>query len=144
MLSYWQVLVTIRCLTKGIFYSECGDLHGISKSSVCIAMDRVLTSLCHRLQNISFPTSEEEIRRTKTEFFSKARFPNVLGAVDGTLKKIQAPSENEPSYVCRKGFHALNVQAVSDASLRYYFKEQLRSIVNIIHIVVLWRLILLI
>lgn len=61
----------------------------------------------------------------------------MLGAVDGTLIKIQAPSENEPSYVCRKGFHALNVQAVSDASLRYYFKEQLRSIVNIIHIVVL-------
>ncbi|XP_052691914.1 putative nuclease HARBI1, partial [Crassostrea angulata] len=61
----------------------------------------------------------EKIRRTKTEFFSKARFPNVLGAVDGTLIKIQAPSENEPSYVCRKGFHALNVQAVSDASLRF-------------------------
>lgn len=43
----------------------------------------------------------------------------MLGAVDGTLIKIQAPSENEPSYVCRKGFHALNVQAVSDASLRF-------------------------
>lgn len=66
------------------------------------------------------------MKKTKEQIrvFSKARFPNVLGAVDGTLIKIQAPSENEPSYVCRKGFHALNVQTVSDASFRYYFKEQ--------------------
>lgn len=66
------------------------------------------------------------MKKTKEQIrvFSKARFPNVLGAVDGTLIKIQAPSENEPSYVWRKGFHALNVQTVSDASLRYYFKEQ--------------------
>ena len=47
-----------------------------------------------------------------------ARVPNVLGAVDGTLIKILAPSKNEQSYVCRKGFHALNVQAVADSSLR--------------------------
>ncbi|XP_056006893.1 putative nuclease HARBI1 [Ostrea edulis] len=114
-----QVLATDRCLTKEIFYSECADLHGISKSSVCVAMDRVLASFCHRLQNIKFPSSEEEIRQTKTEFFRKAQFPNVLGAVDGTLIKIQASSDNEPSYVCRKGFHALNVQAVADATLRF-------------------------
>ncbi|XP_062590955.1 putative nuclease HARBI1 [Saccostrea cucullata] len=82
-------------------------------------MDRVLTSLCHHLQNIKFPSGGEEIRRSKTDFFGKAGFPNVLGAIDGTLIKIQAPSENEPSYVCRKGFHALNVQAVADASLRF-------------------------
>ena len=44
-----------------------------------------------------------------------ARVPNVLGAVDGTLIKILAPSKNEQSYVCRKG---LNVQAVADSSLR--------------------------
>lgn len=80
MLSYCQVLVTIRCLTKGKLYSEWGDLHGISKSSVCIAMDRVLTSLCHRLQNISFPTSDEEIRRTKTEgFFFKCLISQCAG-----------------------------------------------------------------
>ena len=82
-------------------------------------MDRVLPSLCLRLNNISFPATAEEIRQTKTEFFKKAQFSIVLGAVDGTLIKIQAPSENEPSFVCRKGVHALNVQAVADASLRF-------------------------
>jgi hypothetical protein len=33
----FQVLVTLRYLRKGSFVSECGNLHGISKSSVCRA-----------------------------------------------------------------------------------------------------------
>ncbi|XP_062613105.1 uncharacterized protein LOC134274877 [Saccostrea cucullata] len=60
----------------------------------------------------------DELQRAKVGFFKLARMPNVLGAVDGTLIKILAPPRNEPSYVCRKGYHALNVQAVADTSLR--------------------------
>lgn len=56
--------------------------------------------------------------RTKHEFYQIAGFPNVLGAVDGTLIPIIAPKDNKPEYVCRKGFHAMNVQVVADASLR--------------------------
>ena len=43
-------------------------------------------------------------------------FPLVLGAVDGTLIPIKAPSVDEHLYVCRKGFHALDVQGVCDAN----------------------------
>ena len=38
--------------------------------------------------------------------------PNVIGAIDGTLIPIVAPAVDEVSYVCRKGFHALNIQAI--------------------------------
>ena len=113
------MLVTIRSLAKGNFYSETADLHGLSRSSVCIAMDGVLTSICERMDNIRFPSTEEELRKTKREFNNIAGVPNVVGAIDCTLIKIIAPKENEPDYVSRKGFHALNVQAVVDANLRY-------------------------
>ncbi|XP_061162901.1 putative nuclease HARBI1 [Saccostrea echinata] len=56
---------------------------------------------------------------TKHHFYQIAGFPNVIGAIDGTLIPIMAPKENEPEYVCRKGFHAMNVQVVADASLRF-------------------------
>ncbi|CAG2219100.1 HARBI1 [Mytilus edulis] len=39
----------------------------------------------------------------------------VLGAKDGTHVRIQAPSEDEASFVNRKGVHSVNVQAVCDA-----------------------------
>jgi hypothetical protein len=52
---------------------------------------------------------------------------NVIGVIDGTLILIIAPKDNEADFVCRKGFHAINVQAVADDYLRYEF---LRLIVS--------------
>ena len=49
-------------------------------------------------------------------FYDIKEFPLVLGAVDGTLIPIKAPSVDEHLYVCRKGFHALVVQGVCDAN----------------------------
>lgn len=40
--------------------------------------------------------------------------PNTLGCVDGTLIAIKPPPEREDAYVCRKGYHAINVQGVCD------------------------------
>jgi hypothetical protein len=126
----FQVLVTLRVLAKGLFYSEAGDLHGIHKSSVCVSLDRVLDSINRRLDNIHFPTTDDELRSTKRAFHHMAEFPNVVGAVDGTLIKIQAPSVDEPTFVCRKGYHAFNVQAICDANLRYYTQLSYDLIVN--------------
>ena len=58
------------------------------------------------------------MQKTKVDIFKMARVSNVLGAVDGTLIKILAPSKDEQSCICRKGFHTLNVHAVADSSLR--------------------------
>ncbi|XP_046577620.1 uncharacterized protein LOC124285440 [Haliotis rubra] len=44
----------------------------------------------------------------------------ILGAVDGTLIPIKRPSPNEEAaFVFRKGYHAINVQAICDSSLRF-------------------------
>ena len=56
---------------------------------------------------------------------STANFPNVVGAIDGTLIPIKGmASEDEPSFICRKGFHAINVQAVVDSELRYVVNKE--------------------
>ena len=59
--------------------------------------------------------------KIKRIFFTIAALPNVIGAIDGTLIPIIAPKDNEADFVCRKGFHAINVQAVADDFLRYAF-----------------------
>ena len=43
---------------------------------------------------------------------SMGRFPGVVGAVDGTLIRIRAPMEEPQAYVCRKKFHALQLQLI--------------------------------
>jgi hypothetical protein len=51
------------------------------------------------------------------------RFPNVLGAIDGTLISIKAPRNYEKLYVSRKGGHSSNVLAVAvcDPTLRFSY-----------------------
>jgi hypothetical protein len=51
------------------------------------------------------------LRKVKDGFHSIANFPNV-GAIDGTLIPIQGMAgEDEPSFICRKGFHAITMKS---------------------------------
>ncbi|XP_060554375.1 putative nuclease HARBI1 [Ruditapes philippinarum] len=115
----FQVLIGLRFLAKGDFLSEVSDLHGVSKASGAVIVDEFISSVNARLNNIRFPTDRNDIIQLKRTFYQKSRIPNVIGAVDWTLIPIEAPKENEAAYVCRKNFHALNVQAVCDTDMRF-------------------------
>ena len=114
--SHMQILITLRYYATGSFYGLIAEGLGISKSSVSVIIDRVTKAICARRNRyIKFPMDRGEQRRVKAGFFRIASFPNVIGAVDGTLIAIRPPVEHEPTYVCRKNFHALNVQIVCDS-----------------------------
>lgn len=111
-------MVCVCYLAKGDFQSECADLHGVSQPTVSRVIGSVLFALNGHLNNVKFPTSNEEIIHIKSQFFKLAKLAGVIVrvAVDGTLIPILAPKVDEFAYVCRKGYHALNVQGVVDAS----------------------------
>ncbi|XP_049269975.1 putative nuclease HARBI1 [Rhipicephalus sanguineus] len=72
---------------------------------------------------IAFPASAQELAAAKEGFVHMdPRFEGCIGAVDGTFVCIRAPYErddgNKAAYFCRKGFYALNVMVVCDATLR--------------------------
>jgi DDE superfamily endonuclease len=79
------------------------------------------------LQNIKFPSTENECQAA-SEGFQRLRnspFYGVIGAIDGIAVAIHAPSPSEcpnpRSFFNRKGFFAINVQAVvgADCSVLY-------------------------
>ncbi|XP_052213097.1 putative nuclease HARBI1 isoform X1 [Dreissena polymorpha] len=115
------LLITLQFLAKSEFYSEGGMTHGVSRSSVCKSIWQVLKALDRRLNTVVFPTSESELVQVKQFFFGIAGIPNVIGAVDCTRIAMLAPREREDIYVCRKGYHSINVQAVVDANMRLLF-----------------------
>lgn len=119
MLFYFQVLTTLRFLAKGEYLSETSDIHGISKSSASRIVGRVCEALTIRLEQIKMPTGSA-VNETKRNFYDVSHFPNVIGCIDGTLIPIKGPNgPDEASYVCRKGYHAINVQAVCNAEMRF-------------------------
>lgn len=63
---------------------------------------------------VKWPVTEREKSTIMQGFYRNGGFPHVIGAIDGTHVRIIAPTDDEPSFVNRKGYHSINVQAVCD------------------------------
>ncbi|XP_067653981.1 putative nuclease HARBI1 [Haliotis asinina] len=115
-----QVLLTLRYLGKGGFLSEIGDLHGLDKSTVSRSLHNTASAFCTILNNVHFPWRPKDQMAVKDGFHKVCGLPKVLGATDGTLIPIKRPPiAEEAGFICRKGYHAVNVQAICDSSLRF-------------------------
>jgi len=115
-----QVLTALRFFATGSMQRVTGDLHGISQASTSRCVNAVASALCRTAPRyIKFPADEASQRQTVGDFYKIAGFPNVVGCVDGTQIAITSPSINEHVYMCRKGYHSLNVQGICDARLQF-------------------------
>jgi len=117
-----QIFGTLRYYACGSFQHVVGDGLGLHRSTVSRIIHRVTNAIVRQMRRfINFPRNREETQQTKEDFHDVARFPQVLGAIDGTLIAISTPSEDEHLYVSRKGGHSLNVLAICNANLKFTY-----------------------
>ena len=107
-----QLLVALRFYATGCFQMVDGDLFGVHKSTVCRIVSRVSKAIAGlKNQYIRF----EPRRETTAEFYGRAGFPGVIGAIDCTHIPITNPGgENGELFRNRKGYCSINVQVVCD------------------------------
>ena len=111
-----QLLMTLRFLATGAFLQVIGDTFGVDVATVSRVVTEV-TDCLFRLKDvvIRFPMSDADRRRVMTGFYSVRGFPGVVGCIDGTHVRVISPGgPDEVSYVNRKGYHSINVQATCD------------------------------
>ena len=77
---------------------------------------RILNKLAPLI--IKWPT-ENEMRDICRKFQQKAGIPNVIGAIDGTYVKIDAPKEHPEEYINRKCIYGITLQALCDSNLKF-------------------------
>ncbi|XP_054259916.1 uncharacterized protein LOC128984604 [Macrosteles quadrilineatus] len=119
--NWKKVLIALRFFADGNFHRETGDLLDVSESAACQIVHKVASAICSELkaEYIKFP-SGDYATRTKTIFFTKYGFPNVLSCVDGTHIPIVSPSTpDKEEYRCRKGFFSINVLGAAGADLEF-------------------------
>ncbi|XP_061186817.1 putative nuclease HARBI1 [Saccostrea echinata] len=118
-----QLFVGLRFSATGAYHKLTGDSMNVSKSTVGKCCRSVTNAILRVRQQFSFPRDELAMksRKTKQEFIKIAGIPNTfLGCVDDTFIRSMAPTENEPEFVNRKGFHSLNVQGmVCETNFRF-------------------------
>lgn len=117
-----RTLACIWYLGNTETFRSVADRFGVSKGTLHLYLSK-FTEVMQRhqiLKNlISWPISDVEYTQISEKFFERAGFPNVGGALDGTYIPIRGPTTFRDSYICRKGFPAMHLQAVCDSSLRF-------------------------
>lgn len=115
-----RILITLRYYATASYHRVSADCYGVSEASVCQIVPVVSDKIASlRSRFIRMPT-REELDDRKKEFFKIANMPSIIGAMDGTLVKIQevGGQMNKTNFFCRKQFYAINVQIICDASAK--------------------------
>lgn len=88
-----QLLCALRFYATGCYQMTAADLCGFSTSTAHRIVHRVSAAIASlRPQHIYFPELPTEIQQTQVEFYKRARFPYVIGAIDCThVKFIKSP-----------------------------------------------------
>lgn len=111
-----RVMVALWYLANKEGFRCISQRFGISVSTAHQCLYDVTNSLVGHLQQfIKFPT---DYQATSNSFY-KFGYPNVCGALDGTLINIMPPAINKADYITRKNTCAINLTAVCDAKKRY-------------------------
>lgn len=123
-----KAAISIRLLAGGS-YLDLMPLYDISVSYIYVIFDEFLDWV---LKAFEFPltkyiTDENwtalEALAEPFSYGSNGVFAGIIGALDGLAVRIRSPRLSEVSdpgnYYCRKGFFALNVQAICDRLKRF-------------------------
>ncbi|KAF9419665.1 hypothetical protein HW555_003943 [Spodoptera exigua] len=119
-----KVLIALSFYATGSYQRPVGDIsaHSVAQPTVSVVIKQItklLNSPPHiQAKYIKFPRSQEERNEIKLKFYNKFNMPGVLGCIDCTHVAIVRPVENEERYYCRKQYHSLNVQLISNADMQ--------------------------
>lgn len=108
--SSWRAL---RFYAVGSFLEVVGDGIGLSKALVSRSVEAGTKILVHHAQaHNKMPAMRE--KKQAHQGLHVAGLHQVIGLVDGTLILVSNPSMDDPTFICRKGYSAINTQVVVD------------------------------
>lgn len=124
-----KVAVTLRMLSGGS-YLDLENIFCVCHRSVYASFHQVVDWVVSSFQfNLPVQLEEKkwgELKLVSEKFAAKTGglFWGAIGALDGLAIRIKCPTKkdgiNDPgNYFCRKGFYALNVQAICDRDKRF-------------------------
>nr|XP_023018368.1 putative nuclease HARBI1 [Leptinotarsa decemlineata] len=94
-------------------FRDVADRFGVTISSIHRIIHRITMFLSNLSPEIIKWPNENEKQIIKEHFFANG-FPNVIGAIDGTHIKVDKPENDPDSYINRKGYYSIQMQAVCD------------------------------
>lgn len=115
-----RLLTTLHWMGHGSQYHVNGRAHGVHKSTVC----RNVHNVSHLINEHFFHDYvrwPDDVSLIARDFENIAGFPDIVGLIDGTLVRIEAPTADEPAYVDRNNNHSVNLTLVGGPKHEFFF-----------------------
>ena len=111
-----QLQATLWCLGTAELYHQVGGRCNLTKGACRGIVKRVVKALAINIAAniIQWPVGERATTVADGFRMKSHGFPGIVGAVDGCHIPIKRPTDDPVSYVNRKGFHSIILQAVCD------------------------------
>jgi hypothetical protein len=119
----FKLAVLLSYLSTGLSHSQNGSIFGVGKTA-SVKYCQFIISLLMKIRKdvIFFPAEPSALREIASDFYSLFGFPNVAGAIDGTIVPITRPADYEGWYT-RDGTTGFNVQAICTAQKLFLHVE---------------------
>ena len=89
-----QVLIALRFYASGGFLKVVGNTFSVDKSTISHAITDGSGALAAKQPCfIKWPLTHDECAKIKNKFYIRGGFPGVVGCVDRTHVRLQAPTE---------------------------------------------------
>ena len=98
-------------------FRSVGERFDMSKSSLSECFFRIVKALNGIMKRFIF--WPQDLERVHRKFERSAGLKNVIGAIDGTFIPMKAPNKDPEIYRTRKMYHAITLQAICDADLKF-------------------------
>ena len=102
-----RLAVTLQFLAKGNTYMDTADMFGLGTSTVSYILHETVGVLNHHFfaREVRFPVDGQEPEQVMIDFQDICRLPQCVGAIDGCLIPMQAPTGlYRERYVSYKNF----------------------------------------
>ncbi len=121
-------------MTHSDGFGSSGQVFGISESKAHSYVREVTAVILLYLQEtIYLPQTTQEWADNAFDFEAQSGFPNVVGAIDGSLISIKRFKDHEGWY-CRKGFTAFIMQGNAHIYILYIYCKFNNTILKYIFI----------
>lgn len=91
----------------------------MAKSTLFVCFERVIRALTSIAESIiRWPTHEEQVV-IEQHFYEMSQFHGCIGAIDGTYIATKAPQEHPETYINRKCFYGITLQAICDDKRKF-------------------------
>jgi DDE superfamily endonuclease len=91
----------------------------VAKSVLFGAFVKVIHALRILAGGIIKWPNEQEMAAISNGFESMSGIKNIIGAIDGTYVKIDAPHADQEAYINRKCYHSVTLQAICDNRMKF-------------------------